>query len=62
MDQTTPLTVTLTLADWNFIVSLLMARPYAEVAALIPAIQYQVQQQVPAEALGLTENPEAPVE
>ena len=57
MDQTTPLTVTLTLADWNFIVSLLMTRPYGEVANLIPAIQYQVQQQVPQEALAQTEAP-----
>ena len=52
MDQTTPITVTLTLADWNYIVNVLMTRPFGEVGNLIPAIQYQAQQQVPAEALG----------
>lgn len=51
MDQNTPITVTLTLNDWNFIVSVLMTRPYSEVGALVPAIQYQAAQQVPSESM-----------
>lgn len=64
MDQTTPITVTLSLGDWNYIVSVLAGRPYAEVGTLIPAIQYQASQQVPAEALTPAEAPaeEKPVE
>lgn len=64
MDQTTPITVTLSLGDWNYIVSVLAGRPYAEVGTLIPAIQYQASQQVPAEALTPVEAPaeEKPVE
>lgn len=57
MDQNTPITVTLTLADWNYVVSLLMTRPYSEVGVLIPVIQQQASQQVPAEAFN-----QAPVE
>lgn len=51
MDQSTPITVSLSLGDWNYIVTVLAQRPFAEVGTLIPAIQYQASQQVPAEAL-----------
>ena len=57
MDQTTPITVTLSLGDWNYIVGTLANRPYAEVGVLIPAIQYQAAQQVPADALAPVQAP-----
>ena len=62
MDQTTPITVTLSLGDWNYIVSVLAQRSFAEVGTLIPAIQYQAAQQVPAEALAPVQAPVAEAE